>query len=154
MAATFGVWIYALFIYDPGLMIDELADTTFPEAAEEICHQARVEIEQLPTAEQTPTPAERADVVDQANDSLRRMTEQLRAAVPAEQTRINDGIRQWVDDWDVFIADRQEYADDLRSDPDRRFTETLKADRQISRAIDAFAQVNRMESCTVPGDVG
>jgi len=154
VAATFGVWLYALFIYDPGLMIDELADTTFPEAAEVICHRARVDIEALPTAEQTPTADERADVVDEANDALRRMHEQLGTAVPTEESRINDGIRQWVEDWGTFIADREDYAADLRNDPDRRFTESLKSNRQISRAIDAFAQVNRMPSCTVPGDVG
>lgn len=156
--ATFSVWIYALFFYDPGLMIDELQDRTFPKAAEEICHQARVKIEALPTAEQTKDPADRADVVDQANDALRTMTAQLQATVPtgstAKETRIYQGVRQWVTDWNTYIGDRQDYADSLRENPDTRFTETLKSNRQISRAIDAFAQVNRMDSCSVPGDVG
>jgi hypothetical protein len=158
VVATFGVWIYALFFYDPGLMIDELADTTFPKAAEEICHQARVEIEALPTADQTPDHVERAAVVDEANDALRTMTAQLADIVTtggdAAERRVNSGIEQWVEDWNTFIQDRQDYADELRTDDMTRFSESLKSNRQISRAIDAFAQVNRMESCTVPGDVG
>ncbi len=158
VVATFGVWIYALFFYDPGLMIDELEDRTFPTAAEEICHQARVKIEALPTADQTPDHVERAEVVDEANDALRQMTAELEAIVPTggdqAQQRINSGIEQWVEDWNTFIGDRQAYADQLRTDDMTRFAESLKANRQISRAIDAFAQVNRMESCTVPGDVG
>ena len=154
VVATFAVWIYALFFYDPGLMIDELEDRTFPRAAEEICHQARVQIEALPTADQTPDHVERADVVDEANDALRSMTAQLAATVPEGQGRITSGIEQWIEDWNRFIQDRQDYADQLRTDEMTRFSESLKANRQISRAIDAFAQVNRMESCTVPGDVG
>lgn len=152
--ATFGVWIYALFFYDPGRMIDELPDPAFPNAAEEICHQARVKIEALPTAAQTTDHADRADVVDEANDALRTMTAELATIVPQGEGKVTSGIEEWVKDWNVFIADRQEYADSLRNDPSTRFTESLKANRQVSRAIDAFAQVNRMESCTVPGDVG
>jgi len=154
VVVTFGLWIYALFIYDPGLMIDELGDRTFPRKAEEICHRARVEIEKLPTAERTPDPAERADVIDTANESLRAMTAELAGIVPQGDGRVTVGIGQWVEDWNVYIADRQSYADELRTDADARFTETPKSNRQISRAIDAFAQVNRMESCMVPGDVG
>ncbi len=156
--ATFGVWIYALFFYDPGLMIDELKDQRFPKAAEEICHQARVKIEALPTASETKDHVERADVVDEANAALRQMTTELAAIVPtdgdAKEQRVNSGVAQWVDDWNTFIGDREDYATALREDPMTRFTESLKSNRQISRAIDAFAQVNRMDSCAVPGDVG
>lgn len=151
---TFGVWIYALFFYDPGLMIDELGDRTFPRRAEEICHQARRKIEKLPTAEQTTDPVERAAVIDEANEALRTMTGELAEVVPQGQGRVTVGIGEWIEDWNVFIGDRQAYADQLREDADARFTETSKSNRQISRAIDAFAQVNRMESCAVPGDVG
>lgn len=151
---TFGLWIYALFIYDPGLMIDELGDRTFPRDAEEICHRARVRIEKLPTAERTPEPADRAAVIDEANDALRTMTAELTEVVPQGEGRITVGIGEWIDDWNTYIDDRQDYADRLRADAGARFTETTKSNRQISRAIDAFAQVNRMNSCAVPGDVG
>ncbi|HRW42779.1 MAG TPA: hypothetical protein P5193_14600 [Microthrixaceae bacterium] len=82
------------------------------------------------------------------------MTDELQTAVPQDQGRITTGIQQWVEDWNTYIGDRDDYADQLRDDPDTRFTESLKSNRQISRAIDAFAMVNRMDSCAVPGDVG
>ncbi len=153
-AASMGVWIYALFFYDPGLMIDQLADRTFPRKAEQICATARKQIATLPTADQTKDPVDRADTVDRANDYLRDMTGALSPLVPEGQGRITTGIHEWIADWNTYIADRQEYADALRKDPSTRFSETRKGNRQISLAINAFAQVNRMESCAVPGDVG
>ncbi|MEI2700204.1 MAG: hypothetical protein V9E94_18420 [Microthrixaceae bacterium] len=45
--------------------------------------------------------------------------------------------------------------EELRIDDDARFLETVKGSdtKGISRAINSFAQVNRMESCMTPGDV-
>ncbi len=34
---SFAMWIYILFVYDPGLLIDELPDKTFPTEAEQVC---------------------------------------------------------------------------------------------------------------------
>jgi hypothetical protein len=151
---VFSMWLYAFFIYDPGLKIDELADRTFPTAAEGICAVTAARLEALPPAYRAVDAAERADVVDQANVELRSMVQELRAVVPTAQGQVTTGISEWLDDWEVYIGDRQVYADGLRADDDTRFTETVKANRQISRAIDGFAEVNRMESCTTPGDVG
>ncbi len=148
------MWIYAFFIYDPGLKVDELADRTFPRAAEEVCAGSRSELDALPPANVSRTADERADVVDAANGRLRAMVDRLRAIVPQGQGRISTGIDEWLNDWSTYIDDRQAYADGLRADPQTRFTETVKANRQVSRAIDGFAEVNRMQSCTTPGDVG
>lgn len=153
-ALSIGVWIYALFFYDPGLMIDQLADRTFPHQAEKICARALDRIDDLPTADQTKDPAQRADTIDTANRDLRAMTAALEPIVPQGKGMITTGVTQWVADWNTYIQDRQDYADALRKDPAARFTETPKANRQISLAINAFAQVNRMPSCVVPGDVG
>ncbi len=148
------LWLYAFFIYDPGLKIDELADRSFPLAAEQVCAATRERIDALPPAFRADTPADRADVVDQANRELRSMVAELRNIVPADAGRITTGVNEWLDDWGQYIDDRQAYADGLRVDGDTRFTESVKANRQVSRAIDGFAKVNRMESCTAPGDVG
>ncbi|MEZ5238114.1 MAG: hypothetical protein R2716_03935 [Microthrixaceae bacterium] len=53
----------------------------------------------------------------------------------------------------MHLGDREDYAAALRADPEARFTETPKGSKQISRAIDSYAQVNRMPSCGTPGDV-
>ena len=153
-ALVIGMWIYAFFVYDPGLKVDELADRTFPTAAEQICAASRSELDALPPANVSRTATERADVVDRANDRLRRMIDELRAVVPPGQGQVTSGINEWLDDWSTYVDDRQAYADGLRADPMTRFTETVKANRQVSRAVDGFAEVNRMESCSTPGDVG
>ena len=153
-AVIFGLWIYAFFFYDPGLMIDELADRTFPTEAEKVCAAAESRLEQLPPANLAGSAAERAGTVEQANVILQGMVDQLRPLVPQGEGKVTSGVDEWVSDWETYLDDRAEYADGLRVDPDTRFQETRKANRQISRAIDAFAQVNRMESCMTPGDVG
>ncbi len=154
VVATFAMWLYAFFLFDPGLKVDELADRTFPTAAEPICAAAGARLDQLPPANTAKDALERADVVDQADEILRGMLDQLRSVAPTGDDRVSKGISMWIDDWETYLQDRVEYAAQLRQDPDTRFTETVKANRQISRAIDGFAEVNRMDSCVTPGDVG
>ncbi len=151
---TFAVWIYAFFFYDPGLMIDELADRTFPKQAEQVCKAAMDRLDQLPPSNTATSATQRADTVAQANTILGGMVTDLRPLVPQGQGRITTGVEEWVSDWQTFLHDREQYVDGLRHDPDTRFEESKKANRQISLAIDSFAQVNRMDSCATPGDVG
>lgn len=157
-AAVFAVmmaamWIWILFIYDPGRLIDELPDTAFPTAAEKICADAVAEISELPPAQSTNDPVERAAVIDDANTALSLMVSQLAPIAPSAPPESAEAVHEWLDDWATHIGDRESYADALRSDPEARFTETPKGTKQISRAIDGFAEVNRMPSCATTGDV-
>ena len=148
-------WVYVLFIYDPGLMIDELADRRFPDAAEEICAAAVDRLEQLPRAEEADSAFERADMVERSNLILRDMVDGLEPHAPTEPENVRDGVAEWIADWRVYIGNRERYVDNLRSDPDARFLESPKGSdtKGITRAIDSFAEVNRMRSCTTPDDV-
>lgn len=152
--ATFGAWIWAIFIYDPGLLVDELADPSFPQAAEPICTATMAELDRLPRAESTDDPVERADVIDRADALLATMVDRLRPLAPESPPEAVEAVDEWLGDWDDHIGDRTRYADALRGNPDARFTESVKGSKQLSRAIDGFAQVNRMPSCETPGDVG
>lgn len=147
-------WIYAFFVYDPGRKVDELADRTFPRAAEQVCAATMAQLDRLPPATEARTPEERAEVIDRSDEMLRDMADRLEALVPQGKGRITSGIQEWVDDWRTHIADRSRYADALREDPGARFLESTKGNRQVSRAIDGFAEVNRMESCRTRDDVG
>lgn len=151
---SMGAWVWMLVFYDPGLLIDELEDRTFPEAAEEVCAVALANIEALPRAESAEDAAGRAAVVAVANQELATMVDGLRPLAPTEPPEAAEAVNEWLDDWETYLADRQEYAEDLARDPETRFTESQKGGKQISRAIDAYAQVNRMTSCETPGDVG
>jgi hypothetical protein len=153
-AAAFGLWIYALFVYDPGLLVDELADRSFPRAAERVCASTVAELETLPRAETAANPSERADTIDTADALLLAMVADLRPLAPTGPREAAEAVNEWLDDWETHIQDRQDFADRLRKDSGARFTETVKGSRQVSRAIDGYAQVNRMRSCETPGDVG
>ena len=155
VAVLLGGWVYVLFIYDPGLLIDELADKRFPTAAEEICATAVGRLEQLPQARETTSPFARADAVEQSNVILHQMIDDLEPFAPTEPAQVRDGVAEWIGDWRTYIADRERYVDNLRSDPDARFLESPKgaATKGITRAIDGFAQVNSMNSCVTPQDV-
>lgn len=150
-----GGWIYTLFIYDPGLLIDQLEDRTFPRAAEEICAEARGDLDQLPQAYDVHSAAERADAVAASNVILSSMVDRMEAVAPTEPAKVRDGVREWLGDWRTYIADREQYAESLRVDPEARFLESPKASatKGITRAIDPFAQVNEMSSCTTLADV-
>jgi len=163
VVALVGSWVYVLFIYDPGLMIDELPDRTFPEAAEQVCAAAIAEYSELPLANESDSADARADTLDTSNEIFSRMVAELRpladdaAAVytAEDEQRYATGIADWVDDWGTYLDDRVDYAERLRTDDDARFLETAKGSdtKGITRAINSFAQVNKMMSCVTPGDV-
>lgn len=155
VTALVGAWLYVLFIYDPGLMIDELGDRSFPTAAEEICADTRSQLEALPPANLAEGPEDRADTVEVSNGYLLEMVDRLRPLTPDGPADERAGVQEWLDDWVVYIGDRQQYVDNLRDDEDARFLESTKGapNRGITRAINGFAEVNRMESCATPGDL-
>lgn len=155
IAAVAIAWIYVIFFYRPELMIDELADRTFPEAAEKICAVAQGRLEELPAASLAASAEERAAEVEVSNEILETMIRDLRAIVPADPPEVNDAVSEWLDDWSTYLEDRRIYVSSLREDPDTRFLETTKGgpSKGITRAISAFAQVNRMDSCAPPADL-
>lgn len=155
-------WVYVLFIYDPGLLIDELPDRTFPEAAEEVCARAVAEYSQLPLANESDSADDRAETLAASNvifarmlDEIRPLVSDARALYTGDRARYAAGIGDWVDDWGTYLEDRTEYVERLRVDDDARFLETAKGSdtKGITRAINSFAQVNSMDSCVTPGDV-
>lgn len=167
VGALVGGWVYVLFIYDPGLMIDELADRTFPDQAEVVCAAAKEELELLPRAELAASADERASVVARTNVILNGMIADLRPLTPvappvipndAENERArreSAAVSEWLDDWQVYIGNRERYVENLRLDDEARFLESTKGSdtKGITRAINSFAQVNRMGSCTTPADL-
>jgi len=166
-----GSWVYVLFFYDPGLLIDELPDRTFPDAAEEVCARAVSEFSALPLANESDSADDRAETLATSNLIFARMVDELHPLVADAQTLYLEdtekrftkeesqgyakGIGDWVDDWGTYLEDREEYVERLRVDDDARFLETAKGSdtKGITRAINSFAQVNAMMSCVTPGDV-
>jgi hypothetical protein len=155
VAVLLGGWVYVLFLYDPGLMIDELADRSFPDAAEQVCAAAMQQFDELPTADLATSASERADVVARSNVILSQMIADLRPLQPTGPPEVADGVGEWLDDWTTYIGNRESYVENLRLDDEARFLESTKGSdtKGITRAINSFAQVNRMDSCTTPADL-
>jgi hypothetical protein len=150
------MWGYVLYLaLGPGREppIDRLDDPAFGRAAEARCAKALELIADLPSAEETSSNVERADVVDDANTALDAMLDDLEDLQPAGE----DGLyaREWIDDWRLYLDDRERYADAVRDDPEAPFLVSVKPgkNRQVTGWIDEFAKANRMPSCQSPGDV-
>jgi hypothetical protein len=146
------LWIYA-FTRQPQTPPDLLDEAETAQQAEQICAGAIAAIDELPLAFETRTPDARAAVIGRANDELRAMLTALRT-LPVEGERDARMVDEWLDDWETFLADRDEYAQRLPGDPGARFYVTEKEGRQVTVPIDRFATVNRMPSCATPEDVG
>ncbi len=154
LAAVTATWLYIIFGYRPELLIDELADKTFPKQAEQICAAAQDQLAALPYASQARTADERADVVAQSNVILRDMLDELDPLAPTSPPKAKEAVSEWLGDWRTYLGDRETYVENLRKDSKARFLETPKGnDKGITRAITSFAQVNSMTSCATPSDV-
>jgi hypothetical protein len=153
VVAMVSMWGYVLYLaFGPGRADppDRLDHPTFAREAEARCSQALDAIAALPLAFEAETAEERAEVLDVANRHLARMLDDLGAlAPPGEEGEL---VQRWLADWRTYLADREAYADDLRTDPDARLLVTAKGGDQITDYLDAFAQDNRMPACATPTD--
>lgn len=151
-----GMWAWVFGYHLGGSWRDDtpgrLANTTFPTLAEPVCAQAAAALAALPPAWATETPTARAEAVEGSVAVLGDMVSDLRTLPTGGQ---DAAVSEWLADWDTFIADRDDYANRLRLDPEARFyvTQSDRDRRQITLAIDRFAETNRMPSCVTPADL-
>lgn len=131
---------------------DKLDDTTFAAQAQQVCDATMARVDQLPQAFQSESAADRADVVDQINVDLATMLDTLRDDAPRAE-RDNRMLTEWLGDWETYLGNRVDYVQRLRDDPDARIYVAEKDGRQITVAIDRFAEVNDMADCRTPKDV-
>ena len=92
-------------------------------------------------------------MVDRANDELEAMLDGLDVDLPSSQED-QAVVRPWLADWRTYLDNRRDYADRLRTDPDAQLLVDEKFSDSIETVIGTFAEVNEMDSCVVPGDVG
>jgi hypothetical protein len=148
-----GMWGYVLYLaIGPGRQAspDRLEDPAFAEQAADRCRAANERVQALPTADRSPTAADRADVLDDANAIYGSMLDELETLVPDGE----DGeiTQEWIADWRVYLDDRADFARRLRVDEDARLLVSPKHGEQITESIDAFAQDNRISACGTPAD--
>ncbi|MCZ7628414.1 MAG: hypothetical protein M5U19_04865 [Microthrixaceae bacterium] len=150
---TMAMWMWMLFVYDPGLMIDELPDRTFPTEAEKICAATNEAISDLPPAETTDDPIERAGVIDTANIDLATMLVRLAPPGPDRATRIGRSGPRVA----RRLGDASGGSPTVRGQPAKRPDGTLHRDRQgLQAGLTRHRQLRRGEpdaELRHPGDV-
>ena len=62
-------------------------------------------------------------------------------------------IPLWLADYDTYVADRRDYAEQLRGGDNSPFAETTTEGLPLSEKIATFAGDNRMKNCAPPIDL-
>jgi len=147
------LWYYAFFLAPSGNP-DRMEDRAWPEAAQHRCLAARDEISVLPTARQASTPAERARDLDRATRVVRVMVDDL-GRIPGGTDHDRVLVAHWLDDWEVYVADRLNHAERLRTEGDVKplMTALPSGAGSVLERMNGFARVNDMEACLDPGDM-
>ena len=148
-----GFWAWALSPLNNPTHPDELDDTDFREQAEARCAVYVDDIDDLPKANTVDTPPDRAPLIDQGTQLTVTLVEDLSAIAPPGDSSDGEIVLAWFADWEVYIADRDAYAEALLGGETGPFAVSARDGEQITEFIDAFATVNGMASCVVPLDV-
>ncbi len=148
----FWIWIFsgAPAKYNP----DRLDDRAYVAELEDRCQALRDGIGDLPNAADLETPAERADVLDEANVLVGEFIDDLEAGAPTTGDA-SVSISGWIGDWKKYLANREDYAERLRTEPNAQLLlDRSKLGDSVDKTIEIFSQVNEIPSCDTPGDVG
>ncbi len=154
--AIAAMWIYA-FLFASKEAVNKIGDEAWTKRAESRCLVAREERLALADYRLINDPgtgglARRAELVDEATDTLARMLDDLRSQIPADP-KGRALIPLWLGDYDTYVADRRAYADQLRSGINAPFAETTFEGLPLAERIATFAGDNRMPSCAPPIDL-
>jgi len=150
------MWVYA-FVFASKEAVNKIGDDEWTQRAEARCLVARQERLALADYRLIDDPAtgglvRRAELVDEATNTLARMIADLRVVMPTD-AKGQALIPLWLSDYDTYVSDRRVYAEQLRSGDNAPFAETTFEGLPLSERIATFAGDNRMPSCAPPIDL-
>ena len=152
--ATF--WIWALFFASKE-GVNRVEDRAWVESAQSICETAADERTALANYTRLDEGGaelirQRADIVDEATDTLERMLNSLEA-LPLTGEKGQAIIPLWIDEYRTYLGDRRNYTQQLReSGENLPFYETANQ-IPISERLATFAADNEMPACKPPLDL-
>lgn len=152
--ATF--WIWALFFASKE-GVNRIEDRAWVESAQSICETAADERTALANYTRLDEGGaelirQRADIVDEATDTLERMLNSLEA-LPLTGEKGQAIIPLWIDEYRTYLGDRRTYTEQLReSGENLPFYETANQ-IPISERLATFAADNEMPACKPPLDL-
>lgn len=150
-------WVWALFFPPTKQSVAKVSDDQWSARAEEICHEANLERDQLADLRRVDEAgvdalAERADLIDQATDIVERMVTDVMAE-PLATVEDRQIAKRWQDMYTTLIADRRLYTVGVRGGENGAFAESAIDGMPISDFINDFTVANRMKSCSAPLDL-
>lgn len=152
--ATF--WIWALFFASKE-GVNRIEDRAWVELAQSICETAADERTALANYTRLDEGGaelilQRAEIVDEATDTLERMLNSLEA-LPLTGEKGQAIIPLWIDEYRTYLGDRRNYTAQLReSGENLPFYETANQ-IPISERLATFAADNEMPACKPPLDL-
>ncbi len=152
--ATF--WIWALFFASKE-GVNRIEDRAWVESAQSICETAADERTALANYTRLDEGGaelilQRAEIVDEATDTLERMLNSLEA-LPLMGEKGQAIIPLWIDEYRTYLVDRRNYTAQLReSGENLPFYETANQ-IPISERLATFAADNEMPACKPPLDL-
>ena len=152
--ATF--WIWALFFASKE-GVNRIEDRAWVESAQSICETAADERTALANYTRLDEGGaelirQRADIVDEASDTLDRMLNSLET-IPLTGEKGRAIIPLWIDEYRTYLGDRRNYTAQLReSGENLPFYETANQ-IPISERLATFAADNEMPACKPPLDL-
>ncbi len=168
IAGSFVFWAWAFSPWARSENPARLDDRDFVAWADQRCAEAQEVINALPSARQAASRTQRADDIDSGSNAVAALVTDLRRRANSSlaDTTLSEGpadselVRDWLADWDVYLADRRNHTVKLRTasadTPDRELRFLLldmTEGSTYTERMDGFARLNNMDNCQVPGDV-
>ncbi|MFM7046729.1 MAG: hypothetical protein ACKOXX_02345 [Actinomycetota bacterium] len=154
--AIAAMWVYA-FVFASKEAVNKIGDEAWTQRADQRCLIAKQERLALADYRLIDDPgtgglARRAELVDEATNTISRMLDDLRGSMPTDP-KGQALIPQWLADYDTYVADRRAYADQLRRGDNAPFSETTFEGLPLAERLATFAGDNRMPNCAPPIDL-
>jgi hypothetical protein len=156
IALIIAMWVYAFF-FASKVSINRFEDRFWAQRAQERCLEsieARKGLSDYRIVNSLGSDAlvERAELIDRATDTIESFVNEFRQVLPSDP-KGRELVGLWLDDYEIYIADRREFANDLRAGINERFAETPIEGLPISEKIATFAVDNEMSYCKPPIDL-
>ena len=150
------MWVYAFGFADKRSLY-RVGDREWAVNAETRCATAVKELDALADfrrIDQVGADAlqEKAKIVDKANDIVTRMVDDLSVDAPAKSENGADA-QKWIADYRTYLANRRDFADQLRRGENKPFSEAEIDGSPITNFLTDFAIGNDMRSCAPPTDL-
>jgi len=156
IALIIAMWVYALFFASKE-SVNKFGDRSWANRAQERCLVAREQRKSLSDYRIVDSLGqnalvERAALIDRATDTIESFVKEFRERLPTDP-KGRELVGLWLNDYEIYIADRREFSDKLRAGINEQFAETPIEGLPISEKVATFAADNEMSFCKPPIDL-